>query len=107
MIHFPAKGAKYLLSTIDELATKYIWSANYRDAVAKKISNPIKYADDTTRDLVAGRGIGEVPLLQKSKIIQMVAPFQLEVNNLWHIMKDFITNKEFGALLTLLIASLL
>jgi hypothetical protein len=50
---------------------------------------------------VAGRGIGEVPLIQSSKLFQLVAPFQLEVANLWHVQKDFLKAKDFGGLISL------
>jgi hypothetical protein len=56
---------------------------------------------------VAGRGVGEVPLLQKSKTMQLFAPFQLEVGNLWRVMKDFVSEKDFIGLATLFAANFL
>lgn len=99
------KGAAWITSVLDEVGTKYIWNSEYAKAVSQGVQNPIKFADDATRLLVAGRGIGEVPLVQKSKIFQLVAPFQLEVGNLWHVMGDWVGEKQFGKLVTFFVAS--
>ena len=93
------------METADRAGTNFIWNSVYSKGLAQKILNPIKYADEVTRGLVAGRGVGEVPLLQKSKIFQLVAPFQLEVGNLWSVMRDFTKAKDFGALMTLFVSS--
>jgi hypothetical protein len=104
-IDMPEKMAGWLLEGADQLGTKFIWNSAYRNAVGKGIENPIKYADDLTRSLVAGRGIGEVPLLQQSKVFQMVAPFQLEVTNLWHVFGDMRKEKDFGGILLVLLGN--
>jgi hypothetical protein len=101
----PKKTAAWMLGAMDEVGTKTIWSSVYQKALAGGVSDPIKYADDITRKLVAGRGIGEVPLLQKSKLMQLVAPFTVEVNNLWKVQKDFIKAKDFGGLVLLYLAN--
>jgi hypothetical protein len=103
----PEKFASWLLESTDELGTKMIWNSVHNQAIAKGIKDPIKYADDVTRSLVAGRGIGEVPLAQKAKAFQIVAPFQLEVANQWHVMKDFINEKDFAAIPILLLGNYL
>jgi hypothetical protein len=101
----PKKAAAWLLSAMDEIGTKSIWSSVYQKALAEGVQDPIKYADVITRKLVAGRGIGEVPLLQKSKLFQLVAPFTVEVNNLWKVQKDFVKAKDFGGLALLYLAN--
>jgi len=101
------KFAAWMVGVLDEVGTKFIWNSHYEKAVAEKIANPVKYADDITRSLVAGRGIGEVPLIQKSKIFQFVAPFQLEVGNLWHVMGDMVKGRDFAGLATLFVANYL
>jgi hypothetical protein len=101
----PKKAAAWMLGALDEVGSKTIWSSVYQKAIAEGLENPIKYADDITRRLVAGRGIGEVPLLQKSKIMQLLAPFTIEVNNLWKVQKDFIKAKDFGGLVLLYLAN--
>lgn len=105
MVDNAKKGAAWITGVLDEVGTKYIWNSQYAKALADNIPNPIKFADDRTRALVAGRGIGEVPLIQKSRIFQLVAPFQLEVGNLWHVMGDWVGEKQFGKLATFFIAS--
>jgi hypothetical protein len=101
----PKKAAAWMLGALDEVGTKFIWSSTYQKALADGIKEPIKHADDITRKMVAGRGIGEVPLLQKSKIMQLVAPFTIEVNNLWKVQKDFVKAGDFGGLALLYLAN--
>lgn len=97
--------AAWMVGALDEVGTKYIWNSHYEKALSQRIRNPIKYADDLTRSLVAGRAIGEVPLAQKSRLFQMVAPFQLEVGNLWWVMKDMVDQKSFGKIAILFLAN--
>lgn len=101
----PKKFAAWMLEVVDKVGTEFIWNSVYEKALAEGIPNPIKYADDMTRSLVAGRGIGEVPILQKSKIMQLVAPFTLEVSNLWKVQKDFVKARDFGGLVALYVAN--
>jgi hypothetical protein len=101
----PKKAAAWMLGALDEMGTKFIWSSTYQKALADGVKDPIKYADDVAKKLVGGRGIGEVPLLQKSKIMQLVAPFTLEVNNLWKVQKDFVKAGDFGGLALLYLAN--
>jgi hypothetical protein len=101
----PKKFAAWMLRAMDETGTKFIWSSTYNKAIAEGIENPVKYADDITRRMVAGRGVGEMALLQKSKLFQLAAPFQVEVGNLWHVMKDFVTEKDFSGLAMLFLAN--
>jgi hypothetical protein len=97
--------AAWVMSTADRIGTTFIWQSSYAKGIAQKVADPIRFADLNTRRLVAGRGIGEVPLIQKSKVFQLVAPFQLEVGNLWHVMKDQVNEKDFGGLAMLLVAN--
>ncbi len=99
--------AGWLMETFDRLGTSFVWNSAYEKAVKEGIKNPIKYADEETRRLIAGRGVGEVPLLQKSKVIQLVMPFTLEVANLWKVMGDFVKAKDFGGIATLFAANYL
>ena len=103
LIQYPKRFAGWLITVGDEIGTKIIWNANYRKAISEGIDNPIRYADDWTRKLVAGRGIGEVPVAQKSKLVQMVMPFQLEVNNQWFVLRDYLKDPSrahaFGKML--------
>lgn len=101
------KFAVWMTQVGDEIGTKFIWNAHFQKALAEGIDDPIKYADDWTRKMVAGRGIGEVPLMQKSKIMQLVAPFQLEVQNQWHVLQDWFGEKQAGKIVKWMIASYL
>lgn len=103
MLNNTKKFAKWMTGALDEVATKYIWNAHYEKALREGLGNPVKYADDVTRSLVGGRGIGEVPLMQKARTFQMIAPFQLEVGNFWYVMKDIVDKKQFGKLATLFV----
>lgn len=101
LIEQPEKFAGWAMTLADRVGTSFVWNSAYSKGVAQGVDDPIKYADDATRRLVAGRGIGEVPLLQKSKTFQFIAPFQLEVANLWKVQKDFVKEKDFAAIVTL------
>lgn len=101
----PKKLAVWITQSLDELATKIGWNGFYRQAVEKGIANPTKYADDMARSMVGGRGIGEVPLIQKSKVTQLIAPFQLEVQNLMQVLGKEASNKEIGVLLKYALAA--
>jgi hypothetical protein len=105
MINDGRKFAAWMITALDEVSTKAIWNMQYDKALAQKISNPVGYADDVTRRMVGGRGIGEMPLIQRSKLFQVVAPFQLEVTNAWHVIGDMVGEKAFGKLMTLAISS--
>lgn len=107
MLNNTKKFASWMTGVLDEVGTKFIWESHYAKALADKVDDPVKYADDITRNLVAGRGIGEVPLVQKAKVTQMLAPFQLEVGNLWWVMKDFVDEKAFGKITTLFVMNYL
>lgn len=105
MIKDAKKFAVWMTGILDKVGTKIIWNSQYEKALAKKLPNAVKFADDATRSLVAGRGIGEVPLLQKARTMQMIAPFQLEVENLWWVMKDWVDEKSFGKLATFFVVN--
>ena len=99
------KAAQWLLSNVEETATRFVWNSEYQKALSQGVENPIKTADEWTRSIVAGRGVGEVPLAQKSKVFQMVMPFQLEVANMWEVFKDWTDAKTFGKIMSFAIAS--
>jgi len=89
----------------DRIGTSFVWNTAYAKAIRQGVADPVKFADEQTRRLVGGRGVGEQPLMIKSKVFNLVAPFQLEVNNLWRVMKDFIDERRFGALVTLFVSN--
>lgn len=102
----------WILQKADQIGTTFSWNSAYAKAIAEGVEDPIKYADDMTREIFGGRGIGEVPLDQKSRIFQMVAPFTLEVNNFWYALDDVTReyykgagNREWQAIVTVLLAN--
>jgi hypothetical protein len=96
-----------MVGALDEVGTRFGWNSFYEKAIKTGIKEPVRYADIMTRKMVAGRGVGEVPIGQKSKIFQLVAPFQLEVANTWWVMKDFVSAKDFAGLAMFFITSFL
>jgi len=107
LIDQPKKLAAWILGVLDDYGSRATWLSHFRKGVNEGMEEAaaIKYADRTTRKLVGGRGIGEVPEVYKSRIFNLVAPFQLEVGNTWQVMRDFVGKKEFGKLMTLFVAS--
>lgn len=101
----PAKFANWLLTFGDQQMSKLIWSSAYAQGLRKGEADPVQYADDITRRSVAGRGVGEVPLFQKSEIVKLLAPFQVEVNNSWQLLKERVHEKDAAGLLLIFLAS--
>jgi len=94
VINNTKKAAVWLTGIGDKIGTTFTWNGQYRKALENGLSgeNAMKYADDWTRRMVAGRGIGEVPIMQKAKLMQIIAPFQLEVANQWRVFGDWARN---------------
>lgn len=105
LLKHPKNLAIWITKVLDEVGARYIWNMEYSKASAEGIKNPIKRADDLTREMTAGRGIGEVPLIHKSKMFQLIAPFQVEVGNVWHVMGDWTKEKQFGKFMSFFIIS--
>ena len=78
----------------DKFAAQYIWYTAYEQGKAKNVFNPVEYADDITRRCIGGRGVGEIPLTQKSTIVKLFLPFQIETNNTWNLIKERIKKKD-------------
>ena len=107
ILKIPEKLADWMLSFGDKQTAKLIWATAYSDAVRNGNADPVSYADDLTRRSIAGRGIGEVPLAQKSQLVQLVAPFQVEVNNTWQLMKEKVSRKDALGLLSIFMGNFL
>ncbi len=101
----PKKLAVWMMETADKAGTNFVWNSMYRKGLSQGISDPVKFADTETRNIVAGRGVGEVPLLQKAKTTQILAPFTLEVGNQWKVLKNMVGQKDAIGLMTFLVAS--
>jgi hypothetical protein len=107
LLEQPDRFASWSMELADRVGTSFVWNAAYKKGVAEGVPNPIKFADENTRRLVAGRGAGEVPLLHRSKMGQIFLPFQIEVGNLWHVMSDQVRAKDFGGIAILFGANFL
>lgn len=103
------KGTEWMLEIGDKEAAKLTWLAAYQqyqrggaDAgkMMRNYESAVDYADDVTRRSIGGRGIGEVPLSQRSKLVQLAAPFQLEVNNTYQMLKERVGKKDAAGLLS-------
>ena len=101
------RSSEWMLQIGDHEAAKMIWLAAYNKYQAEGAGNnamrgyesAVDYADDITRRSVAGRGIGEMPLTQKSRVIKLLAPFQVEVNNTYNLMRERIGEKDSAGLM--------
>lgn len=80
--------AAWMLRAGDEAATKWMWNAFHRKAVAEGVAEPIVYADRMTRQMVGGRALGEPPIWQASKVGQLITPFTLEMGNAMWALQD-------------------
>ena len=94
LLHKPKQFATWLLTVGDKQASQVIWFSAYEQGVRKGVADPVFYADDITQRAVGGRGIGEVPLTQQAKVTKLLAPFQVEVNNQWQLLKQMVGNKD-------------
>ena len=103
--------AGWMLGALDEISAKATWWAAYtqyqRNPNAKVIQNAyrsyadaIEYADDVTRRTHAGRGVGELAPAMTSRVINFVAPFQVEVNNTYALLKDNLKQRNYWGLLS-------
>lgn len=103
--------AGWLLGALDEVSAKATWWAAYTQyqrnpnaAVIKNAyrtyDNAIDYADDVTRRTHAGRGVGELAPAMTSRVMNLVAPFQVEVNNTYQLLKDNVKQKNYLGLLS-------
>lgn len=88
ILHKPQQAATFMLTFGDQVVAEQLWFSAYNQAQRLGKNDPIAYADDLVARAVAGRGIGEVPLAQQSQVVKLIAPFQVEVNNAWQLMKQ-------------------
>lgn len=109
IISKPQQFAGALLELGDKRIAEATWYSAYNQYERlngeikgnRTYENAIDYADDITKRAVAGRGIGELPLTMKSKTLQLLAPFQVEVNNSYQLMKEKLGKKDALALLNI------
>ena len=98
-----------MLGALDRVAAEYIWNTAYGyylknpgkadEKMGRDYDSAIDYADDITRRTVAGRGRGETALVQTSKLMGLVAPFQVEVNNTANLMAEQLGKRNAAGLI--------
>lgn len=98
-----------MLGALDRVAAEYIWNTAYGyylknsgkadEKMGRDYDSAIDYADDITRRTVAGRGRGETALAETSKLMGLVAPFQVEVNNTANLMAEQIGKRNAAGLI--------
>lgn len=86
----------------DLLPTKFIWNMFYEQGLGNKVDDAIRYADDMTKKMVGGRGIGDISPAQRSNIGNLAFPFGVEWANSAHALGDMIGKKQVGGLLATL-----
>lgn len=107
----PKKFENWMLSAGDRAAAELIWQTAYTHYVTnpekatkhmdRDYDSAIDYADDITRRTVAGRGRGETALAETSKIMGLVAPFQVETNNSYQLLKEQLGKKNAAGVIAL------
>ena len=90
----PEKFAAWLLEVGDKSVAEAGWFMAYDQGVRKGVEDPVMYADDIVRRSVGGRGVGEIPIAFKSNIVKLVAPFQIEVNNAYQVLREKVGKKD-------------
>ena len=100
----PKDFALWMLGAGDRGAAELIWHTAYAQYLtdskaanryaSRNYANAVDYADDITRRSVAGRGEGDIALTETSKIVNLFAPFQIEVNNTWQNLKEQVGKKN-------------
>lgn len=102
----PLNFANWLMETADMTTAKMIWNSAYAQGKAKKVADPMRYADDIARKSTAGRGVGEMPFINKGKVFNIVAPFQYDVANTLQVYRDIgINKKDVMGLASLMVAA--
>lgn len=105
IVKAPGKLADWLMEVGDRQVAEITYLSAYDQAVRKGHNSPSEYADDITRRSVAGRGIGELPLTQKSRVVKLLAPFQVEVNNSYQLLKEKFKEKDAAGLIAIFLMS--
>ena len=110
----PKQAALAMMEFGDKVVANYVWWTMYEQYVnnggnvknaARPYENAIDYADDVTRRIVAGRDVGEMPNMLNSKIVNLVAPFQVEIQNQFDLLKDRIGKQKAAGIAGFLVAT--
>jgi hypothetical protein len=99
-IHKTRSVAGSALKKADELPTRYIWNMFYESQKTGSgiDMKAVKYADELTELMVAGRGVGDMAPAMQNRLVGTVLPFSVEWANAFHVMSEMVKRKEIGAL---------
>lgn len=82
------KFGQAMTECLDKVTAEELWYCFRAQGQRLNKINPIAYADEMVDRSIQSRRPEDMPLSQQSKIVKLLAPFQVEVNNQWQVMKD-------------------
>ena len=98
--------AAWMLGIGDQISGKLSWWAAYSqytrhngtgkmiESMGRSYDSAVDYADDVVRRTHGGRGEGELAPVMNNKLLSFFAPFQVEVNNTFLLLKEQIGKKN-------------
>lgn len=103
------KFALWMMEAGDKASAHLMWWSAYNQFVRDPsigdslgggdYRSAVEYADEVVRRSVGGRGVGEMPTVMNSQLINMLAPFQVEVANTFNNVKEQIGKKNWAGLM--------
>jgi len=90
-----------LMAFPDKVGLNILYHAFKAKAIERNMPDPVRFANNMTRQSVGGRGLGEMTLADKSKVKQLAISFMREVRNSEVLLWDNKTNGAFMARLIL------
>lgn len=91
---------KTLLTVGDKIGAETIWYSALEQGIRLGVSDVIKYADDITRTSIAGRTKEDMAVAMNSQVLNLLFPFQVENNNLYQNLKQYMKDGNAGAIIT-------
>ena len=89
----------------DEIVARQLWYIGYEMGTRQGVDDPMLFADDIVRRSIGGRYKGEYAPIMTSTFLNALAPFQLETNNAWQTMKQAVSDKNWQAILYMLLTN--
>lgn len=105
----------WMMEALDKTTAETLWYTFKAQGERLGVADPLAYADEMVDRSIQSRRPEDMPLSQQSEIIKLVAPFQVEVNNQWQVMKDLFKGatkgdnktRNFAGIVALMISSAL
>lgn len=92
--------AKTMLQVGDKIGAETIWYTALNQGMRLGVPNAVKYADDITRKSIAGRTKEDMAVAMNSQVLNLLFPFQVENNNLYQNLKQYMKDGNAGAIIT-------